>query len=215
MNKKSKKAAKAFTATIRNALATAATIGFNVATGYSEAVALFRKVAKSDAAVKEAGADYRAGYVARYLTDSPAYAKRWDNMGDVERIDAARDIIAKPTPDSSKPNRRTELEHKAVRAADVSLSTAKRRAGLVAERKGGRKPRAGSNTPKAPPVDLVKASPKLPTKAAANDYFATACAALLATIDKNAKHIAPQLSSAVTDFAAALRTAGIMPAAKK
>jgi hypothetical protein len=115
------------------------------------------------------------------------------------QCEAAGEIIAKATPDSSKPDRRTELEHKAVRAADVSWAKVKREAGIEATKKGNRKPRTGS-TGNVPPVDLVKASPKLATKEAANDYFGTAAAALLATVDKNAKLVDPRLSSAVSDF---------------
>jgi hypothetical protein len=214
MKKNAKKtAAKALNATLRAAIATAAGIGFDIATGYAAAVELARKVAKSRAALNEAGAQYKAGYVARYLSDIPAVAKRWGNMDQAARIAAAADVIAKATPESSKPNRRTETEHKACRAADVSWSTAKRRAGILAEKKGGRAPRPAakaSTTVKALPVDLVKASPRLGTPTAANDYFATAAAALLATVNKNAKHVPPAVSTAVTDFHAALRTAGLI-----
>lgn len=216
MAKKNKAKAKPLSAKLRDLVASAASVGMNVATGYSQAVVLFRSIGtKSKVALADASLNYKAGYVARYLSDSPAYAKRWDNMGEAQMVDAAREIYAKPYPESSKPNRRTELEHRACRAADVSLASAKRRAGLIAEKKGGRKPRPAANKAKPVPVDLVKASPKLPNKAAANDYFATACAALLATVDKNAKHIAPQISTALTDLRSAFIAAGIMKPLKK
>lgn len=215
MKKKAKSAAKPISAKLRELIGTAAAIGFDVATGYQRAVSLARAIgSKNRLALVEAGLQYKAGYVARYLGDQPAFAKRWHNMGQDERIAESLDIYGRPYPESSKGNRRTALEHKACRAADVSWNTAKRRAGLIAEKKGGRKPRPAANASKPVPVDLVKASPKLPNKTAANDYFATAAAALLATVDKNAKHVAPQVSSAVSDFVTALRTAGIMPAAE-
>ena len=207
---KAKKAKRApMSAKLRELVASAASVGMNVAGNFAVAVDLFKKIGtKNRVALADASLNYKAGYVARYLSDSPAYAKKWHNMGDEQRVSAAADIYAKPYPESSKPNRRTELEHRACRAADVSLASAKRRAGLIAEKKGGRRPRPSSNSPSKPvPVDLVKASPKLPTKAAANDYFATAAAALLATVDKNAKLISPQLSSAVADFKAAVKAA--------
>lgn len=200
---KAKKAKRApMSAKLRELVASAASVGMNVAGNFAVAVDLFKKIGtKNRVALADASLNYKAGYVARYLSDSPAYAKKWHNMGDEQKVSAAADIYAKPYPESSKPNRRTELEHRACRAADVSLASAKRRAGLIAEKKGGRKPRPSSNSPaKAPPVDLVKASPKLKDKAAANDYFATAAAALLATVDKNAKIVPPQLSTAVSDF---------------
>lgn len=208
--KKSK--ARALSASMKALVASAASVGMNVAGGYADAVALFKKIGtKSKVALNEAGLNYKAGYVARYLKESSAYAKRWDNLGELQLVDAATEIYGKPYPESSKANRRTELEHKACRAADVSLATAKRRAGLIAEKKGGRKPRPASNTPaKGVPVDLVKASPTLKTKEAANDYFATACAALLTTVNKNAKRIDPRLSSAVTDFHDALKAMGLI-----
>ena len=212
MKTKKAKQAKVLSAKLKGLVASAAGIGFNVATGYSEAVALFRSIGtKSKDALNQAGLNYKAGYVARYMSDTPAIAKRWGNMDDAARIDAARDIYAKPYPESSKPNRRTELEHRACRAADVSLAAAKRRAGLVAVKTGGRRPRPSANAPsRAIPVDLVKASPNLKTKEAANDYFATACAALLTTVNKNAKRIDPRLSSAVSDFHSALKAIGLI-----
>lgn len=200
----------AMSATLKGLVASAASVGMNVATGYAEAIALFKRIGtKSKVALGDASLNYKAGYIARSLRET--YAKRWGNLGDDQLVEAAKEIYGKPYPESSKANRRTEAEHKACRAADVSLATAKRRAGLIAEKKGGRKPRPASNAPsKAVPVDLVKASPTLKTKEAANDYFATACAALLATVNKNAKRIDPRLSSAVTDFHDACKAMGLI-----
>lgn len=215
MTKKNKPVA--ISAALKALIASAATVGANVANGYSEAVKLFRSIGtKNRTALAEAGKRYTAGYVARYLGDNATYAKRWHNMDDAARVEAALLVLDKATPDSSKSDRRSELEHKACRAAAVSLATAKRRAGLVAEKKGGRKPRpaAKATKGKAPPVDLVKASPTLKTRLAANDYFATACAALLATVNKNAKHVEPRVATAVSDFHAALKAAGLIKTAE-
>lgn len=193
----------------------AAAIGFNAATGYAAAVELVTAVKASAKALEQAGEQYKRGYVARSLLATAAYAKRWHNLDQAGQFEAAGEIIAKATPDSSKPDRRTELEHKACRAADTSWSSVKRAAGIAPKKKGGRKPRPSSNAPsKAVPVDLVKASPALPNKEAANDYFATACAALLATVNKNAKHIDPRLSSAVSDFHSALKAMGLIEVAQ-
>jgi hypothetical protein len=212
MSKKNKANQRAMSATLKALVASAASVGMNVAGRFSEAVVLFKRIGtKSKVALADAGLNYKAGYVARYLSDNAAYAKRWGNMGEAQLVDAAKEIYGKPYPESSKANRRTELEHRACRAADVSLAAAKRRAGLIAEKKGGRKPRPSANAPsRAIPVDLVKASPTLKSKEAANDYFATASAALLATVNKNAKRIDPRLSSAVTDFHAALKGMGLI-----
>lgn len=213
MAKGKKSKARPISAKLRELIAGAASIGFDVATGYQRAVVLARSIGtKHRVALAEAGLQYQAGYVARYLGDQPAYSKRWHNMGQPERIAASLAVIAKPEPTSTKPNRRTELEQRAVRAAQTSWATAKRRAGLTAERKGGRKPRPSANASKPVPVDLVKASPRFSNKAAANDYFATALAALLTTVDKNAKLIAPQLSTIVHDAYTAAKKAGFIPA---
>lgn len=213
MNKSQKKSAR-----ISNALsaivATAAAVGFTAANAFAGGVELARKLKGNAGALNKAGAEYKAGYVARYLKDESAMSRRWGNMSEPQIIDEARGILAKPSADSTKPGRRTELEHKACRAADVSWSSCKRRAGIVPTKAGNRKPRpaAKATAAKAVPVDLVKASPTLKDKPAANDYFATAAAALLATVNKNAKRIDPRLSSAVADFHSALKALGLIAA---
>lgn len=211
MSKNAKKS-RPLSAKLKALVASAGSVGMNVAGRFGEAVTLFKAIGTSSkVALVDASLNYKAGYVATYLQSNAAFAKRWGNLGEPQLIEAGAEIYGKPYPESSKPNRRTDLEHKACRAADVSLATAKRRAGLIAEKKGGRKPRPASNAnSKAVPVDLVKASPTLATKAAANDYFATACAALLATVNKNAKRIDPRLSTAVQDFHAACKAMGLI-----
>lgn len=216
MKKTVKKAQAKLNAKFTALVTSAAAIGFDVASGYAAAVDLVIAVKGSAAALERTGEQYKRGYVARSLLSVPAYAKRWHNLDQPGQFDAAGEIIAKATPDSSKPDRRTELEHKAVRAADVSWSKVKRAAGIAATKNGNRTPRT-STVPagNVPPVDLVKASPKLPNKTAANDYFGTAAAALLATVDKNAALVDPRISSAVSDFLAAVKAAlGITDAAK-
>jgi hypothetical protein len=212
--KTKKNSKRPMSAKLKALVASAGSVGMNVAGRFGEAVALFKAIGTSSkVALVDASLNYKAGYVATYLQSNAAFAKRWGNLGEPQLIEAGAEIYGKPYPESSKPNRRTELEHKACRAADVSLATAKRRAGLIAEKKGGRKPRPSSNTPVRPvPVDLVKASPTLKDKVAANDYFATACAALLVTVNKNAKKVDPRISSAVSDFHAAMKAAGFVAA---
>lgn len=206
--KNSKKTAKPLSAKLKALITGAASIGYGVAGGFAAGVQLAKDIgAKNKQALTDAGLEYKAGYIVRYLEDETAFKRSWSNMDAEQRFGAARDIYAKPYPESSKANRRSELEHKACRAADVSWHGCKARAGLIV--KAPRKPRPPKNesAAKAPPVDLVKASPKLKDVTAANDYFATAAAALLATVDKNAKHMKPALSSAVQDFVAAVKKA--------
>ena len=196
----------------RDLIAGAAMVGYQTANAFEAGVALARSIGAHKQALADAGVRYQAGYVARSLFSLPAYAKRWGNMTDAQRIEAAAEIMARPTPDSTKPNRRSEVEHKACRAASVSWHGCKSKAGVITVKP--RKPRPASNKPDAKPVpvDLVKASPTLKTKGAVNDHFATAVAALLATVNKNAKLIDPRLSTAVADFKAAV-DAALKPAA--
>ncbi len=215
MSKKSNKTAAILNASQKRLVGTAAAIGFDVATGYVAAVKLCKAIGdKTPAAIKAlnaAGSFYKAGYVAQSLLTG-VYAKRWGNMDRAALVEAAIAIMAKSTPESSKADRRTAIEHKACRAADVSWSTAKRKADILPVKAGNRKPRPSSNkTPaKVLPVDMVKASPKLANRGAANDYFATCAAALLVAVNKNAKHVEPRVSTAVTDFHAALKAAGLI-----
>lgn len=213
MKKTAKKAARSAAKPLSDALqalvTTCATAGFNTANAFAECVTAVRSIIKEtrpgsqrNRALEAAALGHKAGYVARSLLADEAYGKRWGNMSQAQQIEEGAAIIARAAPTSNKPDRRTEQEHKACRAADVSWFKVKQRAGLVEQpkNKGNRKPRPGANPPKAPPVDLVKASPKLPDKQAANDYFGTAAAALLATVDKNAKLVDPRISTAVHTF---------------
>lgn len=211
-----KHAPKPLTETLQRLVATVATCGFSTANAYADCVTAVAEIVRNtrpgsprNRALEAAALGYKSGYVARSLLTDSAYAERWGNMSVVQQIEAGSEIIARAAPTSSKPDRRTEQEHKACRAADVSWYKVKAAAGLAEPKKnkGGRKPRAGSNPPPPPPVDLVKASPKLANKAAANDYFGTAAAALLATVDKNAKLVDPRISSAVSDFLKAVKEA--------
>jgi hypothetical protein len=221
MTKKASKAAKkALNVKLAALVNGAADIGYNVSGAFEGGVTLARSLAKSKIALDAAGRQYKAGYIVRNLEAEPTIAKRWGNMPLAQRIDAALSIMDKPTPDSTKPGRRTEREHKAVRAADVSWAGCKRRAGIGATKAGNaskRKPRPSANAPTVK-VDLVKASPRFTKDMAkqqgkdtvrevANDYFATSAAALLATVNKNALIVSPALSSAVADFKAAVDAA--------
>lgn len=218
--KTAKTAAKAVSPKLEAMIAGTAAIAYGVAGGFEDAVTHVRSAAKllpkganvlTHPAMARLFSEYRAGHVARRLMGEASFAKRWGNYGPEQAVAAAKEVIAKD------PKNRGTVGHLACRAADTSLVLVRRRAGLQATKAGNtgpRKPRT-STVPSGnvPPVDLVKTSPKLASKAAVNDYYATACAALLATVDKNAKHTLPQISSAVTDFAAALRAAGVMPPA--
>lgn len=219
MKKTTKKvtaAAKALSVTLQGLVATVATCGFDSANVYALCVSTVAEIVKAtrpgsprNRALEAAALGYKSGYIARSLLVDPAYAKRWGNMSQLQQIEAGTEIIGRAAPTSSKDDRRTDQEHKACRAADVSWVRIREAAGIKSAnaRTASRKPRPGKTEANPVPVDLVKASPKLATKAAANDYFGTAAAALLATVDKNAKMVDPRISSAVSDFLAAVKVA--------
>lgn len=218
MAKKANNPAKLISAARRRLIEGAAVVGYASANAFEGGVTLAKAIGPHKQALADAGVQYQAGYVARSLFADKAYQRKWGNYDDAARIEAGLIIMGRATPESTKADRRSELEHKACRAAAVSWSGCKSRAGVV--EKTTRKPRVPSsglskNAQLVVPVDLVKASPKLASKSAANDYFATACAALLATVDKNAKHVMPQISSALTDLRLALVAAGVMEAPAK
>jgi hypothetical protein len=218
-NKNSKKALRRINAKFMATVTSAVDMGFDMADGYSRAVVLFCNVKASANALAAASTQYVIGYVARSLS------AQLGNMDRVQQYAEAEAIIAKAGPDTSKDDRRTHEQHKAVRAAQTSLASVKRAAGIKASKGGGRKPRQGSNDASPPPVDLVKAAPTFngayakqhgfdTVRDAANDYFATAAAALLATVNKNAHNVTPAISSAVSDLHAALKAAGLIPSAE-
>lgn len=194
---------------IKALIAGAAIVGYDVMGGFQAGVALAKAIGPRKQALADAGVQYQAGYVARYLEEETTFKRRWGNMDTARRIEESLAILAKATPDSTKADRRTDLEHKACRAASTSWSACKTKAGVITPTK--RTPRASTanvGTGNVPPVDLVKASPKFKSKAEANDYFATAAAALLTTCDVNsALKLKPQLTSAVSDFKAAIAKA--------
>lgn len=207
---------KALTDAIQALVTTVATCGFSTANAYAECVTAVQSIVAAtrvgsprNRAMEAAALGYKAGYVARSLLADPAYVKRWGNMSVVQQIEEGTTIIGRAAPTSKQDDRRTEQEHKACRAADVSWYKVRERAGLTEPKKnkGNRKPRPGANPAKAPPVDLVKASPKLASKQAANDYFGTAAAALLATVDKNARLVDPRISTAVHTFLTSVKAA--------
>jgi hypothetical protein len=209
-----KAARKAITAAKRRLIASAASLGHGVAGGYQAAVDALKSFTLDDkGALADFGVQYKAGYMVRYFeANMPRYLKRVGNMDLALRVEDALTIYAKPAPDTTKANRRTDLEHKACRAADVSWNTVKARAGLAKPKT--RKPRPAVVPANPVPVDLVKASPKLATKEAVNDHFATAAAALLATVNVNAKRVSPQLSSLIEDFHQGCIKLGLIKASK-
>lgn len=185
----------------------AAFVGYASGSAFAEGVTLFRSIGQANAvALVDASLQFKAGYVVRYLEDTPDYPRRVGNMNQAERFEDALLILAKAAPGTAKPNRRSAIEQSACKAASESASAARKRAFNIKPKK--RAPRQTTATDSNPvPVDLVKASPKFATVEEGNTYFAEALAALLATVSRNARKVKPQISSAIEDCNATIKAA--------
>lgn len=207
-------AKRRITAKQSKAIGTAYGFGHSARANFQATVAALAVFTKEDKeALIQFGLQYKAGYMAAYFAANvPGWAKRKGNQSqDVIAEDMAA-IYSKPYPESTKPNRRTEVEHKACRAADSSWSGAKSVAGLSNPQK--RAPRPSANKAPEPPRELVAATPKLGTKVAANEHFSIAAAALMTTCNANAKFVQPAIISAVSDLYQAFIKAGLIKPAK-
>lgn len=222
---KAKSAAPRISAALTSLIASAASIGFAASGAFENAVVLVRNAVKAlpkgasplkHQGMIDLGLAYKSGFIARNLMSEPSIAKRWGNMGEAEMCAAALEVYAKPGFESGKPNRRTEREHKACRAADTSFTKIRERAGIVSERKGagGRAPRT-STVPAEPPVNALFASPKLANDNDAREYYRSAFAALLTStevnlqtgIKKDVKHVVFLVQSIIGDAKAAIEKA--------
>lgn len=134
---------------IASLVAKASNLGYNVRSAFQAAVDTVMKLAllaeneaQFDNALGRFATAYKSGYIAFYLEDREP-AKR--NLNQKARVTEALEIMALPTPDSKKKAdaRRTDVQHKACRAADKSLADVKRSAGLKPTKGGGKK---GANT---------------------------------------------------------------------
>lgn len=217
--------AKPLATAIQSAIDGGADLGYAVAAGQGDAVTAIRvitKTAKNKEALSAAQAvqlamlksRYECGYFVRYMADNvPAYLKRVDNMDRNMRYDDAKRIIDLPEPSNkSKPNRRTEIEHRAVKASRESWNKLRDRAfGIVRSRNTAPKAKV-ADVPATPPVDAMFASPKLANDNDAREYFRNAFAALLQTttvnlqtgVKKEAKHVAFLVQSIIQDAKSAI-----------
>lgn len=197
----------------RKLVASGSQLGYDASGGFEVAVRALKAFAVTDTkAIADFGVGFIAGYMVRYAElHQPGYARRTGNQPLDVKAEAMLAIHAKAEPTSTKADRRTDDQQAMCKAANQSWYKAKTRAGLVIPKK--RKPRPSANKKPEPPRDLVMVSPKLATKADANDYFATAAAALLATCDVNSQKtgtravISPQVSTACSLFLTAIKEA--------
>ena len=183
-------------------IASAATAGYEY--GNSRATARAALVTARNSLDQSAYADwvvrFKAGRIVSYFENPPKaqrvhcanyLARRWDNLPHDQRVESAIEMMGKAAPTSEKPNRRTETEHKAVRAAETCVSELKRDAGLTKSNpKKSRKPRAPEGSPEGASVTV--ASPKFTNDNQAVEFFGNVAAALLATCEKNKQTGAPK-----------------------
>lgn len=227
MSKKTKKTAntRALSDSVLALVSTVAQCGLNAAASYSASVNAVLAIVKAtrpgsprNRALEAAYLGYQAGYVANSLLADPAYAKKWGNLSPTQLIEEGTEILGRGAPTSIRDDRRTEQEHKACRAASVSLVRVKERAGLKddTKRKASRKPRPSANPPE-PPRDLIAASPKFVNDNEARDYWRNAFAALMTTTEVNrhgkagvkreVSHVTFLVQSIIADAKAAIEKA--------
>jgi hypothetical protein len=138
-------------------------------------------------------------------------SKRWGNMERAQRVDSAIEIMGKAEPTSERSNRRTELEHKAVKAAQSAWSHLKGEAGLKPQtasktnRKGASKRRAAGDEVAVRAARLT--APHFVAPIDAVKFYENLAADLLKAVNSNAMATPIALKSAVQDFRAAVRKA--------
>lgn len=205
MTKKKTQAAApvARSATVTALLGEAASVGYNIGASSAEAAAFVLRLSrecKNRTDYLDGIAQLKAGRVVAYFEHPPKaevvncrnyVARRWDNLPREQRIEAALDILSRPSPDSDKPNRRLATEHKAVRAADSAVSHLRRLCGLTkASPKKERKPRPSTNPPEG--ASFTVAAPKVSNDNEAIEFVGNALAALVTFCEKNKQTGAPK-----------------------
>jgi hypothetical protein len=207
------------TAAQRRVINEAAAKGYDLANGFEGAVAHLAKLRGSDDSVIAAYAkQYKLGFGVSYMErHDKGYAKRTSNQPLEVKLEAIDDIFAlKSRPSETDPAKvikgmRSPLQQRMTRGADQSFVRVKEGAGMKVKRTRTVKAPAAPAAPE-PPLDLTKLTPTFANKAAANDWFVNAAAALLTACDKNnskskGKLVIPQITSAVADFQAAVKKA--------
>jgi hypothetical protein len=181
-----------------------------LATAYDKAGKLTETGKRFAPVIRDFGEQYKAGHVVAYL--EPHYgSKRWGNMERAQRVESAIEIMGKAEPTSERSNRRTELEHKAVKAAQSAWSHLKGEAGLKPQtasktnRKGASKRRAVGDEKAVPAARLM--APHFVAPIDAVKFYENLAADLLKAVNSNAMATPIALKSAVQDFRAAVRKA--------
>jgi hypothetical protein len=160
--------------------------------------------------IRDFGEQYKAGNVVAYL--EPHYgSKRWGNMDRAQRVESAIEIMEKPEPTSEKSNRRTELEQKAVKAAQSAWTHLKGEAGLKRQstskvnRKGASKRRAAGDE-KAVPTARLQA-PSFIAPVDSFPFFQHVADDLLKAVNANAMATPIGIKTAVQNFRKEIRAA--------
>jgi hypothetical protein len=200
------------TPTMAALISSAAGIGFDTVNAYARGIELAKRIGPNPKLLADAGVQYQIGYVAGYLK---RHETRTRNLSDEMRFDESRAVLEKAMPESTKPNRRTDLEHRACRAASNSWTRCKDDAGVKAapkarlnggKRKAAKPNNTGANGGKVSAIN----TPRLENAEAANAYFGQLAVAALRTVNINAKKLSPAISTAVQDFHLAMVNAGLI-----
>lgn len=141
MSKSNDKAKRRSAATIA-LINSASNLGYEISGGFETAVREAKKLVPAgflslsderrkpyDALIRDFGEQFKAGHLLRYL-ELRGYEKRLGNYDRAQRIAAMIEIMGKPEPTSDKSGRRTELEHKGVKAAQNAWTRVRTDAGL-------------------------------------------------------------------------------------
>lgn len=200
----------------------AANLGYAFSGGFEAACAAASKLVPSDylrrndeqrkaflPLIQDFGEQFKAGHLLRYL-ETRGYAKRFGNYDHAAKITACVEIMGKPEPTSDKANRRTEVEHKGVKAAQNAWTRVRDASGLKkpvvasASKKAGASKRRAAGDEKPVPTSRITV-PAMHAPVEAMEFFQRIANDLGKATNANAKVIPIGLKSAVEDFRKAVR----------
>lgn len=223
MSKSSVKAARR-SATVTALIGNASSLGYAFSGGFEAAVTEAHKLVPSnflsrtdeqrkayEPVIRDFGEQFKAGHLLRYL-EGRGYEKRLGNQDRAQRITAMIEIMGKPEPTSDKSNRRTDLEHKGVKAAQNAWTRVRTESGLKPQaqpsegRKAGASKRRAAGDEKAVPVASFTA-PVMHAPIDALAFYQRVATELFNATNKNALVVPIELKSAVQDFRKAVREA--------
>lgn len=202
---KGKVKAKALNATHLGTVRDIAPAAWRYAKSHGEVAALVKAIGKNATAGKAVQRAFYIGFIAqRVLPDALSLTAPAEALA-VAIIDAAG-IDAKKLADGQM--RRNKAQETVYGAARKAWSRIIGEAKAKPMDKRGASSKRAARTPTATSDatnDMLQATPKAKDKAGVSSYLLQQSATMLAYINKNAKLVTPQQSSAVSDFHAAIK----------